>query len=389
MTVNRRNPDVEGAVGMRVPLSKPWIGLEEAQGASETIASGWLIQGPKVAEFEERFAAMTGSKHAIAVNSGSSALLVAMGALGIGAGDEVLCPDMSFISTGSAALFLGARVVFGDIELDYYGMDPASLERWITPRTKAIVPVHYAGHSAEMEPILEISERHGIPVLEDAAESHWARYRGGAHTGTLGRIGIFSFTPSKLMTTGEGGMIVTDDDDLADKCRLFRNFGDHGKFEWRTLGFNFRMPEAMGVIGLGQLERLPESVRRRRAIAARYTEALAGRDDVVTPKVRQIEDTNFQLYTVRFPGGEMGLERDQVRSRLAERGVSTRLYYPAFHHQGVFAAHGPFDPSDYPNAVAYERTALSLPIFPTLSGDEQTYVIESLIAVLDGTGTSA
>lgn len=389
MTVNRRNPDVEGSVGMKVPLSKPWIGMEEAGPASEVVASGWLIQGPRVASFEERFAAMTGSRHAIAVNSGSSALLVAMGALGIGAGDEVICPDMSFISTGSAALFLGARVVLADIELKYYGMDPGTLERWITPRTKAIVPVHYAGHSAEMGPILEIADRHGVPVLEDAAESHWARYRGGLHTGTLGRIGIFSFTPSKLMTTGEGGMIVTDDDDLADKCRLFRNFGDHGKFEWRTLGFNFRMPEMMGAIGCAQLDRLPEAVRRRREIAARYTAAFKGREGVVLPSVRQIEDTNFQLYTLRFPEGGSRPTRDEIRGKLAARGVSTRLYYPAFHHQGVFAGCGPFDAGDFPNAVEYERTAFSLPMFPTLTGDEQAYVIESLIAVLDGVEESA
>ncbi len=388
MTVRRRDPDVEGAAGMKVPLSKPWIGDAEAGVAAEIVASGWLIQGPRVAKFEDRFAEMTGSKHAIAVNSGSSALLVAMGALGIGSGDEVLCPDMSFVSTASAALFLGARPVFCDIELDYYGMDPADMERWITPRTKAIVPVHYAGQSCEMGPIVDVAERHGISILEDAAESHTARYLGGAHTGTLGALGIFSFTPSKLMTTGEGGMIVTDDDDLADKCRLFRNFGDHGKFEWQTLGFNFRMPEVMGAIGLAQMDRLPEIVRRRRAIAARYDEAFRGLAGVVTPKVRQTEDMNHQLYTLRITEGA-GRTRDEVRAQLGDRGVSTRLYYPAFHHQGVFASSGPFDPSDFPGAVEYENTAFSLPMFPTLSDDAQSYVIESLLAVLNGEDINA
>jgi perosamine synthetase len=373
-----QNPDIEGAVGMKVPLAKPWIGEEESRAAEEVVRSGWLIQGPRVAAFEERFAARIGAKHGIAVNSGSSALLVAMGVLGIGRDDEVLCPDMSFVSTASAALFLGARPVFADLEMRYYGMDPEQVERWITPRTRAIVPVHYAGHSAEMAGILEVADRHGIPVLEDAAESHLARYRGGRFTGTLGRIAIFSFTPSKPMTTGEGGMIVTDDDDLADKCRLFRNFGDRGKFEWEILGFNFRMPEVMGAIGLGQMDRLDEAIRRRRAIAARYTAGLRGREGLVLPAERTPEDANYQLYTIRVLG-----DRDRVKTAMSRRGVGTRLYYPAFHHQGVFRACGPFDAADYPNAVEYERTALSLPIFPGLTVEEQDYVIASLLEALD------
>jgi dTDP-4-amino-4,6-dideoxygalactose transaminase len=384
MTVNRRNPDVEGAVGMKVPLAKPWIGDEEALPAAETIRSGWLIQGPKVAAFEERFAEMVGARHAIAVNSGSSALLVAMGALGIGPGDEIIAPDMTFVSTASAALFLGGVPRFCDLEMTHYGMDPGTLERWITPRTKAIVPVHYAGHSAEMGPILEIAERHGVPVLEDAAESHLSRYEGGRCTGTLGRIGIFSFTPSKPMTTGEGGMVVTDDDELADRCRLFRNFGDVGKFEWAVLGFNFRLPEALGCVGLAQLERLEEAIRLRRAIAARYNRALAGRPGVVTPAERHPLDANYQLYTLRFTGEGGSPGRDRVRAGLARRGVSSRVYYPAMHHQGVFRPYGPFDDADFPNALSYEATALSLPIFPGLTGEQQDYVIESLIAVLDG-----
>lgn len=376
-----QNPDIEGAVGMKVPLSRPWVGEEEALAAAEVVRSGWLIQGPKVAAFEDRFAALHDAAHAVACNSGSSALLIAMASLGVGKDDEVLCPDMSFVTTASAALFLGARPVFADLELTYYGMDPEGLERWITPRTKAIVPVHYAGHTAEMDGILAVADRHGIPVLEDAAEAHLARYRGERTAGTLGRIGIFSFTPSKVMTTGEGGMIVTNDDELAERCRLFRNMGDEGKFEWARLGFNLRMPEAMGAIGLAQLDRLGEAVERRRAIAERYDAALAGRAEVVIPAVRGELDTNRQLYTIRLEG-EDGL-RDRVKAGLAERGVSTRLYYPAFHHQGVFAAGGPYDPADYPRALAYEKTALSLPIFPGLTGEEQDYVTASLIEVLD------
>jgi dTDP-4-amino-4,6-dideoxygalactose transaminase len=374
--------DADGAARMEVPLAKPWVGEEESRLAEEVVRSGWLIQGPRVAAFEERFADRIGAQHAIAVNSGSSALLVAMGVLGIGRDDEVLCPDMSFISTASAALFLGARPTFADLEMTYYGMDPEQVERWITPRTKAIVPVHYAGHSAEMGRILEIADRHGIPVLEDAAESHLARYQGGRFTGTLGTIGIFSFTPSKPMTTGEGGMIVTDDQVLADKCRLFRNFGDRDKFDWAALGFNFRMPEVMGAVGLAQMDRLDEAVSRRREIGRRYSAELGGRQGLILPQERTPEDGNYQLYTVRVTG-EGTPTRDTVKDDLAKRGVGTRLYYPAFHHQGVFRDCGPFRDADYPNALEYERTALSLPIFPGLTGAEQDYVIANVLESLD------
>jgi len=375
-------PDVEGARGMSVPLARPWIGVDEAEAAREVVASGWLIQGPKVAEFEERFAASVGSQHAVAVNSGSSALLVAMAALGVGRDDEIIAPDMTFVSTASAALLLGARPVFTDIEMTWYGMDPADLERCITPRTKAIVPVHYAGHSAEMEPILEIADRHGIPVLEDAAESHLARYRGGACSGTLGRIGIFSFTPSKPMTTGEGGMIVTDDAELAAFCRRYRNFGDVGKFDWAAFGFHFRMPEVMGAIGLHQLDKLPRAIEERRRIAHSYNQALAHVPGIRLPTERDPLDANYQLYTIRLDDGTGSALRDRVRDGLTSRGVGNRLYYPAMHSQGVFRQFADAD-RDFPNAEHFARTALSLPIFPGLTAEEQRFVIASFLDSLN------
>ncbi|MDP9000224.1 MAG: DegT/DnrJ/EryC1/StrS family aminotransferase, partial [Myxococcota bacterium] len=314
--------------------------------------------------------------------SGSSALLVAMSALGVGPGDEIIAPDMTFVSTASAALFLGAVPRFCDIEPAYFGMAPVELEKRITPRTKVIVPVHYAGHSCEMDPILDIARRHGIAVLEDAAESHLALH-GGRATGTLGAAGIFSFTPSKPMTTGEGGMIVTDDEAIAQRCRSIRNFGDRGKFDWQDLGFNFRMPEVMGAIGLAQLVKLPEAVRRRREVAARYRRLLAGADIITLPRERVPQDANYQLFTILLDIDRLTVSRDDVIAALWELGVSTRLYYPPLHRAGVFARFGPHDDRDYPIAVWYAQRALSLPLYPTLTHEEQDVVASRLLDLIE------
>jgi len=366
------------SAGRVIPLSRPWVGDDEARAAAEVIKSGWLITGPRVEEFERRFARMHGVDHAVAVASGSAALLVAFAALEISAGDEIVVPDMTFVSTATAAMYLGARPVFVDIELRSYCIDPELLEEAIGPRTKAIVPVHYAGHTAEMERILAIAQRRGLPVVEDAAEAHLSEYA-GRKAGSLGRVGIFSFTPSKLMTTGEGGMLVTNDSALAERARRIREFGDSGKFRWDSLGLNFRMPEVMGAVGLVQLEKLGEAVARRRAIAARYTRALASCESVVTPWVRADSDTNRQLYTLRVRPEALRIDRDAFVRRLAESGVSARLYYPALHHQKVFGSQS--EPSRYPNAALYEKTALSLPIYPMLEDSEVDRVIESVLNV--------
>lgn len=363
-----------------IPLSRPWIGDEEAEAASKVVAAGWLISGPRVAEFEGAFARLLGVKHAVAVNSGSSALLVAQAALGIGPGAEVLVPDMTFVSTASSSLFLGARPVFVDITLDDYGMDPADLERRITSQSRAVIPVHYAGQTARMEQILAVASEHGLPVIEDAAEAHLAEFN-GAKAGTMGQLGIFSFTPSKLMTTGEGGMVVSDDEDLADRARLIRNFCDHGKFEWRGLGFNFRMPEALGAIGSIQLRKLSEACRRRRRIAERYTAAFAGEEGIVVPWARESKGHVFQLYTIRLHPEVVLAERDEVIQELSVRGVETRLYYPCLHRQGVFAECSDGHPG-FPNAETFEATALSLPIYPTMTHEEIERVIESVVDVL-------
>lgn len=369
------------APALRVPLAKPWFDDNEPAAAHEVVASRWLISGPRVKEFEQRFSAMHGAKHGIAVNSGSSALLVSMSAMGVEAGDEVLAPDMTFVSTASSAIFLGAIPQFVDIDPRTHNMCPDDLERRITKKTRLIVPVHYAGHAADMTRIRAIADAHGIPVLEDAAEAHLAKW-GGRYVGTLGQAGIFSFTPSKPMTTGEGGMILTDDDGIAERCRLFLNFGDTGKFDWDCFGGNFRMPEVMGAIGLHQLDKLPAAIDERRRIASVYTAAFEGSPAIIPPNPVSPEAINFQLYTLRLDLERLNVTRDDVLAQLAERGVSARLYYPPMHRAGVFAPYSPGGDADFPETVKYSACALSLPIFPGISDPQLDLVTQSLIDIV-------
>jgi perosamine synthetase len=365
-----------------IPLARPWLDDEEPAAAAQVVRSGMLCQGAQTAAFEEAFAHTVGARHAIAVSSGSTALLVALQAMGVRQGDEVIVPDMTFVSTATSAVYLGARPVLCDITLRDYNMDASRAEGLITARTKALIPVHYAGQTADMDPLRQLARRHGLLILEDAAEAHLARYAGERFAGTIGDIGIFSFTPTKPMTTGEGGMIVTDDDDLARQCRLIRNFGDGGKFAWHALGFNFRLNEVAAAVGLCQLAKLPEIVAMRREKARRYDAAFAAEDAIVTPVVRGPEDTNYQLYTVLLRLEALKVGRDRVIAELAQRGISSRLYYPALHRMKVFADLEQNHDRCFPNAVIFERSALSLPIFTGLQREEQDRVIDALIEVV-------
>lgn len=369
----------------QIPLARPWFDETEMTAAAEVVRSGQLCQGPKVAEFEAAFAEKLSARHAVAVANGSVALLVSLEAMGIAPGDEVIVPDMTFISTATSVMRLGAKPVLADINLTDYNLDPGQVERLITPRTKALLPVHYAGQTADMAALGEIARRHRLQILEDAAEAHLARFRGERYAGTIGDAGIFSFTPTKPMTTGEGGMIVTDDDELARRARLIRNFGDHGKFHWDSMGFNYRLGEVAAAIGLCQLRKLDEIIARRREKARRYDEGFRGCESIITPTVRGPQDSNYQLYTIRLAVDRMRVDRDTIIAKLAERGVSTRLYYPALHRQRVFdpvfEGGRPSD-TEFPNAVEFERSALSLPIFTGLELNEQDYVIETLLRLL-------
>ncbi len=366
----------------RIPLARPWFDEAEVAAAADVVRSGQLCQGPQTEAFENEFAAKMHVRHAVAVSNGSVALLVALEAMGVSGGDEVIVPDMTFISTVTAAMRLGGTPVFGDITLTDYNLDATLVESLVTPKTKAIVPVHYAGHTADMDVLTEVARRHDLRILEDAAEAHLARYKGGKFAGTIGDAGIFSFTPTKPMTTGEGGMIVTDNDEIAERCRLIRNFGDRGKFDWDAMGFNYRLNEVASAIGRCQLAKLDEIIAMRREKARRYDAGFANCELLHIPWVRGPEDSNYQLYTIRLAMDRLRVSRDAIIAELTERGVSTRLYYPALHRQGVFRQFGPHDDSRFPNAMAFESAALSLPIFSGLTAEEQDYIIDTVPKVL-------
>lgn len=364
-----------------IPLSLPWFDEQEAKAAYDVVRGNWLISGPSVEKFEEEFAKKVQAQYAVAVNSGSSALLIAQQALGIGRDDEVIVPDMTFVSTASSSMYLGAKPVFADIDLSAYCLEAKDIEKRITPKTKAIIPVHYAGQSADMDAILEIARKYNLKVLEDAAEAHLTKYK-DRFVGTIGDIGIFSFTPSKPMTTGEGGMIVTNNQELAKKCKMIRNFCDLSKFEYSELGFNFRMPEVMGAIGLIQLNKLDEAVLKRQRIAEKYTQSLKDLSGIITPFVRKDGVMNFQLYTIRLDLDKLLIGRDGFIAELSEKGIQGRLYYPCLHRQEIFRKIREYDDGDFPNSLLFSATALSLPIYPALGEDEQDYVIKSIKEII-------
>jgi len=340
------------------------MGDEEKERVWEAMAAGALAQGPRVREFEAAFAAFVGTAHGVATSSGTTALHLALLGYGIGDGDEVVTVPFTFIASANSILYTGARPVFIDVAPDDFTMDPEQLEAAITPRTKAIMPVSLYGQPARMDEIAEIAERHGLALIEDAAQSHGAAI-GERRSGTWG-AGAFSFYPTKNMTTGEGGMVTTDDAELAERIRLLREHGMKVRYHHDLVGYNFRMTDLGAAIGLAQLPKLPAANERRRAIAARYDAELRG---VITPTVRPGVTHVYHQYTIRVR------ERDAFGARLGELGVGSGIYYPIpVHRQKPFIALGYGDES-YPVTDRLTEQVLSIPVHPSLTDDEVSTVI--------------
>ncbi|KKC38851.1 erythromycin biosynthesis sensory transduction protein eryC1 [Devosia epidermidihirudinis] len=327
------------------------------------LRSGRYVLGEEVAAFETEFAAACGARHAIAVNTGTSALHLSLLAAGIKAGDEVITTPFTFVATAAAIRYIGARPVFVDIDPKTFTIDPNLIERAITPRTRAIVPVHLYGQMADMAPILEIASRHGLIVVEDACQAHGASYF-GQRAGSMGLSGCFSFYPGKnLGACGEGGIIVTSDDEQARLMRMLRDWGQDRRYHHVLEGYNYRMDAIQGAILRVKLHELDTWTDARRYRARTYTQLLAG-GPVDLPVEAAGRRHVWHIFAVRTP------DRDQLQKFLAEEGVETGLHYPVpVHLQPSYADLG-YEPGDFPLAEAAANTVLSLPLYPELSVQE-------------------
>ena len=346
----------------RVDAVRVVMGPEETEAVNRVLASGNLVQGAEVAAFEDEFAKVVDSRACVAVNSGTSALHLALLASGIGPGDEVVVPSFTFAATANAVAMAGARPVFADITADTFCLDPAAVRAAVGPRTAAVLPVHLYGQSADLTEISAIADEHGLLVIEDAAQAHAAEHD-GRPVGALGDLAAFSFYATKNMTTGEGGMVVCADDSAARRVRLLRNQGMERRYENEIAGLNNRMTDLAAAIGRVQLTRLPDWNHRRREIAARYDEGLQG---VVTPVVRAENLHVFHQYTVRVGA------RDEVLRHVVDAGVAAAVYYPTPTHRLPAYATG----DDLPETERAARDVLSLPIHPRLGDDEVDRVVE-------------
>ena len=368
----------------QVPFARPEFGGEEARAVAEVLRSGWVSQGPAVARFEDLFAQLAGSRHAVAVSSCTTALHLALVLAGVEAGDEVICPSYSFIATANAALYIGATPIFADIEPDTWNIDPHDALRRISSRTKAIVPVHQVGLAADLDRLAPLPPH--VTIVEDAACAIGSTYR-GRPVGSHGHIACFSFHPRKTLSTGEGGMITTDDAEIAARARRLRSHGasvsawsrntSNGVVfeDYRELGFNYRMSDVQAAIGVAQVPKVPRLLALRRAAADRYDAAFRGLRELQVPARPSYAEHAFQSYGIRLTG-ECRRDRDSVLRALVERGISCRRGIPPIHLEPLYRDR--FGPLSLPVTEDVAARSLFIPLYASLSESDQARVIDAV-----------
>ncbi|WP_193611198.1 DegT/DnrJ/EryC1/StrS family aminotransferase [Nocardioides lijunqiniae] len=361
-----------------IPAAKPVIDEVDIEAAVRVLRSGMVVQGPEVKAFEEEFAPLAGAQHCVAVNSGTSALHLSLLALGLGPGDEVIVPSFSFAATANAVRLVGAEPVFADIERDSFNVDPAAVEALVGPRTAAIMPVHLYGLPADMTALVALAEKHGLAIVEDAAQAHGAAI-GDRAVGAWGKSGCFSFYPTKNMHSLEGGMISTDDAELARMLRLLRNQGMEQRYANEVVGTNTRMTDVAAAIGRTQLARLEGWTEQRRDNAEVLDAGVGSIDGVTVPPVPADYRHVYHQYTIR-----VAEDRDGVSERLRELGIGNAVYYPTpIHRLTPFLKDGAPDPRwELPETERAALEALSLPVHPSLAKDDLDRIVEGVASAV-------
>jgi perosamine synthetase len=377
-----------------IPLSKPEFGDAEARAVAGVLKSGWVSQGPKVAEFEALVAARAGAAHGVATTSCTTALHLALIARGVGPGDEVICPSYSFIASANAVLYAGATPVFADIEADTWNLDPADVATRVSPKTKAVLAVHQVGLAADLDR-LKAAVPAAVPIVEDAACAIGSLYK-GRPVGSSGNVSCLSFHPRKTISLGEGGMVLTDDRDIADHCRRLRSHGasvsdlDRHRAqglvyeEYRELGYNYRMTDIQAAIGIEQLKQLDSLLARRRAVATRYTAAFCKVEQIQTPAEPAYATHSYQSYAIRLKLGG-GARRDDIMRELIAAGVSCRRGIPPIHLEPLYRERGPGGPGgvvSLPVTEAVAAESIFIPMYASLPEADQARVIDHVIRLV-------
>jgi len=371
---------------MKVPITKPYLTKESEEVVASVIQIGWVSQGPKVAEFEEKVATYVGAQFAVAVSSGTAALHLALLLSGAGTGCEVICPSYTFVATANSIIHTGAKPVLVDIDPRTYNIDPSKIEAAITERTRAIVPVHQVGLPACMDEILNIAQSRGLKVIEDAACALGAEYK-GRKVGSIGPVSCFSFHPRKVITTGEGGMITTDNEELANRARALRA---HGACSFvpnpqepaarRILaGYNYKMTDMQAALGVQQMEQLEFVLEKRSELAAAYDDMLEGVEEIQTPYVPDYAKHNYQSYVVRLTHRSR-MSQDEVLKRMSERSISCKRGIPPIHQETYYRLS--FGNISLPVTEELSRSTFMLPLYPEMTREVQEHIVAALRDVL-------